>query len=690
MHFDSDRALELLRIGAQDPAATFRDGQSEAIQHVVEGKGRLLVVQKTGWGKSFVYFIATKILREQGLGPTLLVSPLLALMRNQTLAAGRMGVRAETINSTNQDDWDAIEELVSNDAVDVVIVSPERFGNDRFREKVLGVVGGKIGLLVVDEAHCISDWGHDFRPHYRLIKRIAADLPPNLRLLATTATANDRVIDDLKRTLGEDLTVVRGGLERNSLKLQTISLRSKPERLAWLAEQVPDLPGSGIIYTLTKRDATEVAGWLGSRGLRVEPYTAASEDREGLEDLLLGNEVKALVATTALGMGYDKPDLGFIVHYQTPGSVVAYYQQVGRGGRALETAYGILLAGEEDEDITDYFIRSAFPSRKEVEEVVGAIEASGDGLSIFGLMSQVNMRKTRLEKTLQLLRLESPAPVVKEEGRWRRTASSLSESFWERAQRLTELRMREAEEMQRYVALDDGHMEFLVSALSGDPSECTQPDLPALAETAARRTVQEAEEFLRRTHLSIQPRAMWPKGVELPSTGVSGTIEKGRRAEEGRALCAWGSAGWGAIVKKGKYEESRFSDELVSALAALIGEWAPDPAPAWVTCIPSLRHPYLVPDLAERLAKELNLPLARAIVSRRATEAQKTMENSARQAANLDGAFGVETDLLREGPVLLVDDMVDSRWTMTMAAYLLREAGAGPVWPVALAYTGHD
>jgi ATP-dependent DNA helicase RecQ len=368
MMYAPAKALELLRIGSGYPDAVFHDNQDVAIRYLVEGRGRLLVVQKTGWGKSFVYFIATRLLREGGSGPALLISPLLALMRNQIEAAERMGVRAATINSDNPDDWAEVEMSIRRNAIDILIISPERLANERFRSNVLARIAVQISMLVIDEAHCISDWGHDFRPHYRLLERIVKTLPPNLRLLATTATANNRVMEDLAEVLGPHLEVLRGDLNRPSLTLQTISLPDQAERLAWLAEQLAVLQGHGIIYTLTVRDANMVASWLKSRGFRVEAYTGETGDRRPeLERALLHNKVKALVATSALGMGYDKPDLAYVIHYQMPGSVVAYYQQVGRAGRALKSAYGILLSGREERDITEWFIKSAFPTKAGVK-----------------------------------------------------------------------------------------------------------------------------------------------------------------------------------------------------------------------------------------------------------------------------------------------------------------------------------
>ncbi|WP_213908988.1 RecQ family ATP-dependent DNA helicase [Stutzerimonas nitrititolerans] len=691
MAYDPIRALALLRTGSGRADASFRDGQEDAIRHIVDGKGRLLVVQKTGWGKSFVYFIATKLLRESGAGPALLISPLLALMRNQITAAERMGVRAATINSDNMDEWTVVEGKLAKGEIDILLISPERLANERFRTQVLAGIAAQISMLVIDEAHCISDWGHDFRPHYRLLERIVKTLPPNLRLLATTATANNRVMEDLAAVLGPKLEVSRGDLNRTSLSLQTIRLPSQAERLAWLAEQLATLQGHGIIYTLTVRDANQVAQWLKTQGFNVEAYTGETGDRrEQLEQALLNNQVKALVATTALGMGYDKPDLAFVIHYQMPGSVVAYYQQVGRAGRALDSAYGVLLSGEEESDITDWFIRSAFPTREEVADVLGALEEESDGLSVPELLSRVNLSKGRVEKTIALLSLESPAPIAKQGSKWQLTAATLSDAFWDRAERLTALRRDEQLQMQNYVRLPFGdHMGFLIGALDGDPSVVTEPALPPLPTTVDAELVKAAVEFLRRTSLPIEPRKKWPDGG-MPHYGVKGFIAPIHQAESGKALCIWGDAGWGGLVRQGKYHDGHFSDDLVAACVKMIQEWSPQPGPAWVTCVPSLRHPDLVPDFAQRLAAALDLPFHMVIAKTDARPEQKTMANSTQQARNIDGSLALNGQPIPPGPVLLVDDMVDSRWTLTVSAWLLRKNGSGEVWPMALSQTGHD
>ena len=674
--YNPDRALQLLRLGSGLPQAEFREGQEEAIRHVVAGKGRLLVVQRTGWGKSFVYFIATKMLREAGLGPALLVSPLLALMRNQIAAAQRMGVCAETINSDNTEEWGEIETTVRNDNLDILLISPERLANKRFVERVLATVGDRVSLLVIDEAHCISDWGHDFRPYYRLIERVARDLPPNMRLLGTTATANNRVVEDLQAVLGPDLQISRGDLNRPSLTLQTIRMQNQSERLAWLAERLPEFPGSGIVYTLTIRDAEQVAEWLQSRGLAVEAYTGQTGDRRPeLEQALLDNKLKALVATSALGMGFDKPDLSFVIHYQAPGSAVTYYQQVGRAGRALESAYGVLLSGEEDAEIINYFIGSAFPTRNEVEQVIEALEQEPAGMTVSDLMGVININYGRINHTLKLLSIESPAPVVKEGSKWQLTAATLSEGFWQRAERLTKLRLQEQAEIQEYVDLNSEHMEFLIKALDGDPDESTSHSvIPPLPTKPDPRLVLEAVAFLKRTSLLINPR----------QRGPSKTIDANLRFQPGRALSVWRDAGWGQNVQEGKYESGHFSNDLVTACVELLRRWKPHPYPEWVTCIPSLRRPNLVPDFAERLATALNLPFQPLLARTQERPEQKTMENTSQQARNVWGSIEVR-GTPDPSPVLLVDDIVDSRWTFAVAAYLLRSCGSGEVWPLALA-----
>jgi len=685
-----EEALALLRTGTGSADVRFRDGQYEAIEALVDNRNPMLVVQKTGWGKSFVYFIATAILRRRGLGPALLISPLLALMRNQIQAAEKMGLRAVRIASDNNENWELLETQIRQGEVDIVLISPERLGNQHFVQQVLSHIVDQVCLMIIDEAHCVSDWGHDFRPDYRRIERIIRNMPSTMRMLATTATANDRVVEDLHHIFGERLDITRGSLTRNNLHMQTMVKESPSERMAWLAHHLSELPGSGIIYVLTKRDARRVTEWLRFKGFAVESYTGDSENREELEAKLLNNEVNALVATVALGMGYDKPDLRFVIHYQCPQSVIAYYQQVGRAGRAIDSAYALLFYGREDRRINEYFIETAFPSRHQVSAVLGAIEDHQDEyVSIPQIERTVNLRHSRIEHVLKVLALENPAPVVNERSRWTTTATTVNDTFWERADRLTKLRHQELKQMEAYVALDDDHMRYLITALDGDPDEVNSLSLPDLRPEVPQELIEEALQFLRHAFLDFQLRKRWPAGG-LPEYGVRGNIRAELQAAPGRMLCYYGDAGWGEIVQEGKYETRRFDDRLIEGVVSMLNDWGLELRPTWLTCIPSSRHPELVPDFAQRLADRLGIEFIPCLKKVKDNEPQKAMENSAMQALNLDGVFEVDKTLVKDDPVFLFDDMLDSKWTMTVGAWLLRGAGTGEVVPIALASTAND
>lgn len=692
------QALQLLQQALDNPTAQFRDGQWEAIEGLVVHRRRLLVVQRTGWGKSIVYFIATRLLRNQGTGPTIIISPLLALIRNQVLAAERLGLQARSINSDNKGLWEAVEAEFKNGVVDLLLISPERLANERFRENILAPTLNRqgLGLFVVDEAHCISDWGHDFRPDYRRITRLIQALPKNVPVLATTATANNRVVNDIKLQLGETLTIVRGSLVRSSLRLQNIVLPDMAERMAWLAHYIPKLPGSGIVYTLTRKDADRLARWLQSYNITAAAYYADNDSdipREDLERMLLNNELKVLVATTALGMGFDKPDLGFVIHFQRPGSVVHYYQQVGRAGRAVEQAYGILLSGAEDDDIINYFIEHALPPQQYTEAILHVLDQA-DGLKLSEIQIGVNIPASKIDQTLKILTTESPAPVQKIGSTWHRTPVHYQYDR-QKVNRLIALRKKEQQQMTNYVHSPTCLMAFLQQALDDPhPTPCGRcapcRGKPIISQQIDPADVARAAEFLAREHPPIEPRKRWPTNETFRYYQWTGfNIEEELCFETGYALCRWGDPGWGKLVKKGKQQDNYFSPALVKGTLKMLQEhWQPSPPPQWVTCVPSLNHTDLVPDFAKRLANALNLPFVEAIKKIKGSAPQKEMQNSFQQAHNLDGVFAVTLpDRFRYQPVLLVDDMVDSRWTMTVIAALLRDAGSGPVYPLALADT---
>ena len=678
---ESCQSLLEQALGAQ---ARFREGQVEAIVATVDDRARVLVVQRTGWGKSLVYFLATRLLRDGGSGPTLLISPLLSLMRDQLLMAGRLGIQARTINSANFEEWDDVERALRADEVDLLLVSPERLGNDRFRERTLGLMDHAVGLFVVDEAHCISDWGHDFRPDYRRIGRLIQRLPPGVPLLATTATANNRVIADIAEQLGESLVSIRGPLTRESLRLQVIELPDQAQRLAWLAENLPQLPGSGIVYCLTVADCERVAEWLAGRGIAVAAYYGPlqADEREVLEGRLRRNEVKALVATVALGMGFDKPDLGFVIHYQRPPSAIAYYQQIGRAGRELDDAAVVLLHGREDDEIANYFIETAFPREDDLRSVLVEIERS-EGLTKSELAARINLSVTRIERCLKALELDEA--IFKEGPRYVRSANPWTPER-ERIANVIGQRLFELERIRAFTRTDDCLMQFLAAELDDPAPEpcgrCANCAGDFVSRTVDEDILLEAIAFIRGSFRLIEPRKRWPAG----GVGVhGGNIPAELQAAEGRALSIHGDAGWGRLVADATDREERFDQRLVDAAAQLIRDgWRPDPAPNWVTAIPSFRT-NLVAEFAQRLAHSLSLPYRESIVRVQEKPPQKEMENSVQQARNVIDAFEVRSEEITDEPVLLVDDLVDSRWSMTVCAMLLRQAGSGPVSPFALA-----
>lgn len=666
------------------PNAEFRSGQLDAIVALVDDRARLLVVQRTGWGKSLVYFLATRLLRDRGMGPTLLVSPLLSLMRNQQQMAERMGIVAEAINSANTAEWAAISDRLARNEIDLLMISPERLANPEFRARDLPRLQAGIGMLVIDEAHCISDWGHDFRPDYRRIVQIVKAMPTSVPILATTATANDRVVADIQEQLGERLQVQRGPLARESLRLQTIELPTQSERLAWLATHVPRMAGSGIIYCLTVRDANLAAGFLQQEGIDAPAYHTDIEpdERIALESKLLRNEVKALCATVALGMGFDKPDLGFVVHYQRPGSVIAYYQQVGRAGRATSDALAILLAGNEDDEIQRYFITSAFPSAQEITSVLHAIEDS-DGLTLRDLEQRVNHSYGRIEKCVKFLEVEGA--VVCEQRTFHRTPTRWAPDV-ERWRRVSAQREHEVETMRAFVRTRDCLMQFVIRELD-DPKNkpcgrCANCSGDVIGRSAPSAAIERAARYLGRQWIPIAPRKQLPPGI-LPDRPRRIATEL--LLEQGLALCSYKDEGLGDLVRIGKYQTGQFDDRLILAAADAIRSTWPIDRRWWIVAIPSRRHPALVRDFAARLAARLDIDLVDAVSKTRDTAEQKTMENSYRQCKNVLGAFRVDQTLVRPGPVLLVDDVVDSGWTLTNCGASLRHRGSGPVYPFVLA-----
>jgi ATP-dependent DNA helicase RecQ len=698
-----DRAETLLQALA-GPQARLREDQWRAIEALVVGRRRALVVQRTGWGKSAVYFLATALLRSTGSGPTLIVSPLLALMRNQIAAAGRAGIRAVTVNSTNSEEWSAVFAAIGRGEVDVLLVSPERLNNPDFRDQVLPQLAAAAGLLVIDEAHCISDWGHDFRPDYRRIRTMLADLPAGIPVLATTATANERVTRDVAEQLSvtgartlEDVLVLRGDLDRASLHLAVLRLPTQAARLAWLADHLGQLEGSGVVYCLTVAATQEVADYLRGQGYAVAAYSGQTEQTERLaaEEDLLHNRVKALVATSALGMGFDKPDLRWVVNLGAPPSPIAYYQQVGRAGRATDRATVVLLPGHEDADVWAYFASLAFPPESDVRETLQALAQHGAPLSTAALETRVALRRTRLETMLKVLDVDGAVRRVK--GGWESTGREWSYDA-ERYERVRRTRRAEAQAMLDYVTTDRCRMQYLREALddpeAGPCGRCDNCGGLTLPVATGEATLAAAQARLARPGVPVETRRQWPVAMSDLGIDLRGRLPRDEQAEAGRAIGRLTDLGWGSALRELFRAESPDQElpvplrhALVAVLDAWDSEgWARGTRPEGIVAVGSRTRPRLLAHVAEGLSRYTGLPLlARFDVvgaappgAGRANSAQRLRAVVSRHALSDPGA-------VRGRAVLLVDDRTDTGWTLTVTARELRRAGACAVYPLVLA-----
>lgn len=695
----AERHLRAL-VGRDD--AVLREDQWSAIEALAVDRRRALVVQRTGWGKSAVYFVATKLLREGGAGPTVIVSPLLALMRNQIAAAERAGIRAVTINSTNIDQWQPIHDQINGGEVDVLLVSPERLNNPGFRDEVLPRLAATCGLLVVDEAHCISDWGHDFRPDYRRLRTLLAELPADIPVLATTATANARVTSDVAEqlgvhadgTAGAEVLVQRGTLDRESLRLGVVQLRTPEQRLAWLADHLAEQPGSGIVYCLTVAATQEVAGYLRDRGLEVAAYSGQTEadERHALEQALVEGRVKALVATSALGMGFDA-SLGFVINLGAPSSPVSYYQQVGRAGRGTDEATVVLLPQVEDRDIWAYFASLGFPREDQVRETLAALADSERPLSTATIETRVELGRNRLESMLKVLDVDGAVQRV--QGGWVATGRPWHYDA-ERYARVAEAREREQQAMLGYLRTTECRMRYLREQLddveAADCGRCDNCGGLALSLAVSEAAVAEAGERLSRPGVVLEPRKMWPTALANLGLDLKGKISDA--AEPGRVVARLTDLGHGQALRA-LFREDTPDGPVPPGLAQAVMDVMKDWAPLWssrpdaIVVVESATRPTLVRDLADNLARVMQVPLVGTWAIRDQTVPPRAgQSNSAQRVAAVRRRGGLNAQVPPGATVLLVDDQVATGWTLTVAASAIRAAGASAVLPLALATQG--
>ena len=700
----SELAKEHLCTALNDSSAKFKQDQLESILNIVEDRKKLLLVQKTGWGKSMVYFIATKILRDEQYhqtylnnphfkpGPVIMISPLLSLMRNQVMYGNNL-IKIERLDSSlsNAEKDTALNKFVNNE-IDLLIISPERLSNEKFFAEGLSKMAPRIPLLIIDEAHCVSDWGHDFRPDYMKIKSLVDNLPEQTPIIATTATANERVVNDIVDQFGANTKIFRGELLRNTIQLESYALFSEAERLAFMKKHIPNFSKSGIVYTLTTRTASRVALWLKHNGINAHAYHRNIDNdlKEQLENDLLSNSIDVLVATSALGMGFDKPDLGFVIHYQCPQSVVHYYQQVGRAGRGIDEAFGICLMGSEDEEINNYFINDAYPREDELKSIINVLDNSSEPLTVGQIEFRVNIRNKQIEKCLKILNSMASSPVIKKDNKWQRSVNSLKVD-WNKVNEIKEIRQNEWIDMQAYVQSEECLMNFLSKSLGDDSMQncrkCSSCRKRKHFDLPEDNLIVEANQFIGRLNIPISSRKRWMKPDFDSWPSFKGNIPTDCQNEEGRALCHFTDSVFGKHISDGK-KTGQFSQLLVKSSAELIADsikWPKEEIDG-IAYIPSNTGRDQVARLAEDISEIINIPVIHCLTKIRINKPQKLMENTAHRKKNLDGIFEVKPIDKKFKNLILIDDIVDSGWTLTVAGALLKDAGIDKVYPFVLAY----
>ena len=672
-----ERAIRLLR-AVYGESAEFREGQYEAIESTLTKK-RTLVVQRTGWGKSLVYFISARLVREDTGGVALVVSPLLSLMDNQMSAARAVGLRCEMLNGLTRDRREEILAGMEMGEVDLVLVTPETLFADGVYERIMGKI--KVGLFVVDEAHCISDWGHDFRLEYSHLSRVVQGLPSSVPVLATTATANDRVVSDLERQLGSGVYVSRGPLARESLYIQVLRMKDKVSRYAWIVENVPKLEGSGIIYCLTRADCEHLADFLRQNGINAEAYYSRMGKEEENQDTLRrfhNDEIKVLVATVKLGMGYDKGNIAFIIHYQSPSNIVSYYQQIGRAGRNIPRANIFLMSGREDEDIVNHFIDTAFPTKEECEGVINLLNRDGD-LTLYQLFGRLNARQDRVRKAVEFL---LQGGYIEKSGRYYALTDLPFIYDGEHYNAITNIRRAEWTEMRTLASHKGCYLRFIVSSLddtsASDCGHCAYCSGEEFDEEVSLDSLRSASDYINASILTIKPRKRWSLYRFEGDTG-SRMIESACMV--GMAMSRLGDPGYGRMVKDAIDGGFLFPRVLIGRACELLGDLVKKEGITHLCAVPSIegdRIEIFAKDLAEALGIEYFSPLKRI-----ASHPQKEMENSMRKCANAYESFTLSGERVPRG-VLLIDDVVDSRWTLSVCGHLLTVGGAMCVLPFAL------
>ncbi len=659
--------------------ASFREGQYEAIEATLSHK-RTLVVQKTGWGKSLIYFVCSKILKAQNKGLTIIISPLLTLMENQIEQATQFNLKCEQLNSSTYERHEEILNGMANNQYDLIFATPETLCKTNI---ITSLSSGSINiaLIVVDEAHCISDWGHDFRLEYTKIKDIITTLPESTHILATTATANNIVINDINEQFGGDTFISRGSLTRKSLNIQTSVFNDDYEKYAFILQHIQSIPGTGIIYCLTKNDCESLSEFLNMHNISARPFYSGLNNDFNNETLSLfkENKIKAIVATIKLAMGFDKGDVSFVINYDIPKNITLCYQEIGRAGRNIDNAYIIILFSNRDIKINNFFIEQAFPTEEDSLDVYNCVK-NNNGITKRAIQSLVNIQSGKINKSIDFL--EHDGFIYKDNNKYY-TAPKTYFYNKEHYNAITKQRYEDLENMKNIINVKTCLSKYIVNKLDDTTAQncgkCTNCRQKLLFSTNLNeQALREAHNFIDNKYIVIEPRKMWLDGQSNKKIPLINEI--------GFALTKYNNSFYGDLVKQGKYGDLKgFSDKLLNKVCDVIPKLFAKQKILYITAVPS-KNSTLVEDFTKQVAEKLHLKYIK-ILEKITNTHQKDQQNSSYQCSHARSSFKIIDNIQHPHNynIILLDDMKDSGWTLTVCGYLLREYGFEKVFPFALA-----